>query len=147
MMVDNYLEYNNLLNYLVLSNDFISTVEDPNNENSSSPGPECSKDDSPYPESRVFNVLAKYWIQIRLVEIEFTFFQFKGSLLLSNQLKNTVVPHKNCWIYFINNLNWIQLVKVHLKFGDYTTEDQEIPLLSEVLSKIIYYCILISMQH
>lgn len=94
MMVDNYLEYNNLLNYLVLSNDFISTVEDPNNENSSSPGPECSKDDSPYPESRVFNVLAKYWIQIRLVEIEFTFFQFKGSLLLSNQLKNTVVPHK-----------------------------------------------------
>lgn len=94
MMVESYLEYNNLLNYLVLNNDFISTIEDPQNDTGTSPSPESQGDESPYPESRVFKVLAKYWIQIRLVEIEFTFFQFKGSLLLSNQLKNTIVPHK-----------------------------------------------------
>ncbi|RCK55510.1 hypothetical protein Cantr_04698 [Candida viswanathii] len=93
MMVESYLEFNNLLNYLVLNNEFISTIEDPHNDAGSSPAPD-GKDESPYPESKVFKVLAKYWIQIRLIEIEFTFFQFKGSLLLSNQLKNTVVPHK-----------------------------------------------------
>ena len=32
MVVENYLEFNNLLNYLVLNNDFINTIEDPYNE-------------------------------------------------------------------------------------------------------------------
>ncbi|KAI5960455.1 uncharacterized protein KGF55_004748 [Candida pseudojiufengensis] len=97
-IIDNYLEFNNLLNYIVLNNDFISLIEDPvvepledyaDNNN----GNDINKNND-YPESAEFKILAKYWIQIRLIELEFTFFQVKGSLMVSNQLKNTVVPHK-----------------------------------------------------
>ncbi|EGW31351.1 uncharacterized protein SPAPADRAFT_67418 [Spathaspora passalidarum NRRL Y-27907] len=101
MIIENYLEFNNLLNYIVLNNDFIDIIEDPSKE--PTPDPEGisdpqdlaeNSDQTRYPKTREFNLLAKYWIQIRWIEIEFTFFQFKGSLLVSNQLKNTLVPHR-----------------------------------------------------
>lgn len=97
VIIENYLEFNNLLNYLVLNNDFVALIEDVNAEVQ---GPE----DSPqppllevrkrsYPRTREFRLLGKYWIQIRMIELEFTFFQYKGSMLVSNQLKNSIVPH------------------------------------------------------
>lgn len=109
MVVENYLEFNNLLNYLVLNNDFINTIEDPYNEVGRNPNDDDDVDDDKdtttvlssveekqvvYPDTRHFKVLSKYWIQLRLIEIDYTFFQFKGSLLFANQLKGTVVPHK-----------------------------------------------------
>ncbi|KAG7662954.1 uncharacterized protein J8A68_003544 [[Candida] subhashii] len=113
LIVDNYLEFNNLLNYIVLNNDFIELLEDPGKESTPESEEEHEEheepadihpddnesnddeiDDIQYPNSKEFKLLAKYWIQIRLVEIEYTFFQFKGSLLVSNQLKNTLVPHE-----------------------------------------------------
>ncbi|KAI5953494.1 hypothetical protein KGF54_002866 [Candida jiufengensis] len=97
-IIDNYLEFNNLLNYIVLNNDFISLIDDPIFETVDSDyngnGADGQQMVDQYPDSVEFKILAKYWIQIRLVELEFTFFQFKGSLLVSNQLKNTVVPHR-----------------------------------------------------
>ena len=104
MVVENYLEFNNLLNYLVLNNDFINTIEDPYNEVGRNSNEEEEEDAATtsvdenevvYPDTRQFKVLSKYWIQLRLIEIDYTFFQFKGSLLFANQLKGTVVPHKN----------------------------------------------------
>ena len=103
MVVENYLEFNNLLNYLVLNNDFINTIEDPYNEVGRNSNEEEEEDAATtsvdenevvYPDTRQFKVLSKYWIQLRLIEIDYTFFQFKGSLLFANQLKGTVVPHK-----------------------------------------------------
>ncbi|RLV90051.1 hypothetical protein JA1_004844 [Spathaspora sp. JA1] len=96
MIIENYLEFNNLLNYIVLNNDFVDIIEDPSKE--STPELEEANQEQEvhrqYPQTREFTLLAKYWIQIRWIEVEFTFFQFKGSLLVSNQLKNTLVPHK-----------------------------------------------------
>ncbi|KAK6464307.1 hypothetical protein DFJ63DRAFT_333878 [Scheffersomyces coipomensis] len=116
-IVQNYLEFNNLLNYAVLNNQFMEFIEDPdkdqsagasNNINDAADSAASSSSNSlhlnngngngnavkNYPQSFEFKLLARYWMQLRLVEIEFTFFQYKGSLLSSNQLKNTIVPHK-----------------------------------------------------
>ncbi|KAI5970378.1 hypothetical protein CANMA_000541 [Candida margitis] len=103
MIVDNYLEFNNLLNYLVLNNDFIALIEDTGAEVSTPTGsPQPQKEGQykadevrrkTYSKSREFLLLGKYWIQLRMIELEFTFFQYKGSMLVSNQLKNSIVPH------------------------------------------------------
>lgn len=102
-IIENYLEFNNLLNYLVLNNDFIALIEDIGAEVSSQDNtPQPQAEGRPnydetrrraYPKSREFRVLGKYWIQLRMIELEFTFFQYKGSMLVSNQLKNSIVPH------------------------------------------------------
>ncbi|KAK6205312.1 uncharacterized protein RJT21DRAFT_81020 [Scheffersomyces amazonensis] len=121
-IVENYLEFNNLLNYAVLNNQFMEFIEDPDKEQITSSSSEQNSNimgndsnqtssyhhhqqnsstarisnasEKPYPQSFEFKLLARYWMQLRLVEIEFTFFQYKGSLLSSNQLKTTIVPHK-----------------------------------------------------
>ncbi|KAG5421465.1 hypothetical protein I9W82_000556 [Candida metapsilosis] len=100
-IIENYLEFNSLLNYLVLNNDFISLIEDTGMEvpasQDNTPQPQVGDDSrrKTYPQSREFRVLGKYWIQIRMIELEFTFFQCKGSMLVSNQLKNSIVPHED----------------------------------------------------
>ncbi|ABN68631.2 predicted protein [Scheffersomyces stipitis CBS 6054] len=100
MIVENYLEYNNLLNHVVLNNQFVELMEDPEKDYSfftktnGATNEDGTSNQVTYPKSYEFILFAGYWMQLRLVEIEFTFFQYKGSLLSSNQLKNTIVPHK-----------------------------------------------------
>ncbi|KAI5958340.1 hypothetical protein KGF57_002696 [Candida theae] len=99
-IIENYLEFNSLLNYLVLNNGFIELMEDTGGETTVNDGtPQPQGDDETgrrsYPTSREFRVLGKYWIQLRMIDLEFTFFQYKGSMLVSNQLKNSIVPHKD----------------------------------------------------
>ena len=69
MVVENYLEFNNLLNYLVLNNDFINTIEDPYNEVGRNSNEEEEEDAATtsvdenevvYPDTRQFKVLSKY---------------------------------------------------------------------------------------
>ncbi|KAK6455751.1 uncharacterized protein RJT20DRAFT_129084 [Scheffersomyces xylosifermentans] len=98
MLIENYLEFNNLLNYVVLNNQFIEMIEDPEKDTivsaKNGDDSQAESDNVDYPKTQEFKVVARYWMQLRLIEMEFTFFQFKGSLLSSNQLKTTIVPHK-----------------------------------------------------
>ena len=91
MVVENYLEFNNLLNYLVLNNDFINTIEDPYNEVGRNSNEEEEEDAATtsvdenevvYPDTRQFKVLSKYWIQLRLIEIDYTFSNSKDHYYL-----------------------------------------------------------------
>ena len=92
MVVENYLEFNNLLNYLVLNNDFINTIEDPYNEVGRNSNEEEEEEDAAttsvdenevvYPDTRQFKVLSKYWIQLRLIEIDYTFSNSKDHYYL-----------------------------------------------------------------
>ena len=91
MVVENYLEFNNLLNYLVLNNDFINTIEDPYNEvgrnSKRRRRRRCSnyfsrRNEVVYPDTRQFKVLSKYWIQLRLIEIDYTFSNSKDHYYL-----------------------------------------------------------------
>ncbi|EDK43858.1 hypothetical protein LELG_02037 [Lodderomyces elongisporus NRRL YB-4239] len=111
ILIENYLEFNNLLNHVVLNNEFIAILEDTLEDDQSSSGNldvidkanESNNNEfissekrkiSLQNKSHEFVILAKYWAQIRLTEYEFPFFQYKGSMLVSSRFRNTLVPHK-----------------------------------------------------
>ena len=78
-LVDDYLEYNSLLNYIVLNTDVVQLIKMDNRVNDFNEVPE-------------FQQIIEFWFYIRITEIQIPFFQYKGSLLSSNQLKNTALP-------------------------------------------------------
>ncbi|ODV76789.1 uncharacterized protein CANTADRAFT_34149, partial [Suhomyces tanzawaensis NRRL Y-17324] len=100
-IVDHYLEFNSLLNYVVLNSTFVELIEDPERDTPPAQVPIAMSGSLPtttsiqeYPASIEFKILARYWMQIRIVDIEHAFFQYKGSLFSSSQLKGTILPHR-----------------------------------------------------
>jgi hypothetical protein len=127
IIIENYLEYNNLLNYVVLNNEVLMIIDDPEKDDdpksmsaisqatSFSTSAMEDKSEVEFPKTAEFELLAKYWMQLRLVEIEFAFFQYKGSSLSSNQLKSTIVPHQKLLYSIYGN----QLCEVKDKLMNY----------------------------
>jgi hypothetical protein len=78
-LVDDYLEYNSLLNYIVLNTDVVQLIKMDNRVKN-------------FHQVAGFQKIVEFWFYIRIVEIQTPFFQYKGSLLSSNQLKNAILP-------------------------------------------------------
>lgn len=78
-IVENFMEYNTMLNYVVLNENFTKMISTP-------------KDD--YPNTEDFRIIALNWIQVRLVEMELSFFLYKGTMMALDLLKLTLLPHK-----------------------------------------------------
>lgn len=127
IIIENYLEFNNLLNYVVLNNEVLMIIDDPEKDDDPksmsavtqattfSTSAMEDKSEVKFPKTAEFELLAKYWMQLRLVEIEFAFFQYKGSSLSSNQLKSTIVPHQK----LLYSIYGDQLCEVRDKLKNY----------------------------
>lgn len=105
--IDNYLEFNKMLSYVLLNEDYVSILKDrPTADfereisaltggrivpglNDLSLEPSFSQ-----PFDETFHIFVLLWLHLRVVELRSPLFQIKGTLLTSNLFKDAIVPHR-----------------------------------------------------
>lgn len=108
MLSENHFEYNHLLSNLLFNKEYMDHIINRN------------LDFSTLSEDRVseFKVIITYWLRIRLIELNVFYFQYKSSLLRSNNiLKNSVIPDDKMLKYIYGDN--LELVKTDILKGIY----------------------------
>lgn len=83
MLVENHFEYNSLLSNLLFNKKYMKNIIDRRLDYTKLEGEKLTE----------FKIIAKLWLKLRVIEINVIYFQYKSSLLQSNNLlKYSIIP-------------------------------------------------------